>query len=336
MTEKISIKKIAELSGVSVATVSRVINDNGRFSEATRKRVMKVIETNNYQVNPMAKGLRMRTTKTIGIVVPDLTNSFFSELVEKLEQQFFDFDYSTVICDTANDSQKELNHLKMLAAKSVDGIVIISGISEIMDRSFLDKIPVVCIDRQPMSAGIFYIGSDHYAGAKLATEQLLAASTHPVLFMSGNSVSVMERVRGYRETMAENKLVVNDEMIKKIATIHESSIEARRVEIRRVLRDLMQTDAPICIFAVSDNLAADIIIAAHSLLLNIPGDLKIIGFDDAPIAQYCYPELTTIRQDVDQIATQTVKYLIAALSGDTQQLEKKQLIPVTLIQRGTL
>ncbi|MCI1890701.1 MAG: LacI family transcriptional regulator [Schleiferilactobacillus harbinensis] len=337
--KRISIREIAKLSGVSVATVSRVINNNGRFSEETRQRVLGVIQEQGYETNAIAKGLRMRRTNTIGIVVPDLNNSFFSDLVEKIESQFFTVGYSTIICDTARDPHKEAGYLKMLESKLVDGIVVISGLSEFDSQQLSRQVPIVCIDRKPKTKDVMYIGSDHYQGAKLATKELIDAGTSPLILLgSRESPSSNDRLRGYRETMAQNELQVSDDSIFRLTAEQDVSIDSRRSAIRQLLRkQMLQDKLPIGIFAVSDTLAADTVFAAHSLFISIPSDLKVVGFDDSPIARYCYPELTTIHQDTNAIAQHASTYLISAIQGQQSPLSSPiKLVDVSLVKRNTV
>lgn len=336
--KKISIREIAELSGVSVATVSRVINNNGRFSEETRQRVLKVIHEQGYETNAMAKGLRMQRTNTIGIVVPDLNNSFFSDLVEKIESQFFTAGYSTIICDTARDPHKESGYLKMLESKLVDGIVVISGLSEFDSQQLSRRIPIVCIDRKPKTDDVFFIGSDHYKGASLATEELIHAGTEPLMVMgSRESTSSNDRYKGFKDTMSKNGLSLG-ESIFHLTVEQDENIDKRRAALRQLLRKRMSSGKlPIGIFAVSDSLAADILFAAHSLYISIPNDLKVIGFDDSPIARYCYPELTTIHQDTNSIAQEASTYLISTIQGEkTSVVTSNKLVDVTLVKRDTV
>lgn len=340
MTQKrVSIREIAELSGVSVATVSRVINNNGRFSETTRQKVMAVIREQGYETNAMAKGLRMHKSNTIGIVVPDLNNSFFADLVEKIEQQLFETGYSTIICDTARDPRKEAGYLKMLEAKLVDGLIVISGLKEFDSQQLSRHVPIVCIDRKPNTDIIKYIGSDHYKGAQLATEKLISAKTNPILLTgSRDSPSLIDRIKGYQDTLAKNGLQADNTSVIRLTEEEEQTPDTRRSALREILRELMtKTQPPIGIFAVSDTLAADVLIAAHSMFISVPSDLKVIGFDDAPIARYCYPELTTIRQNTDEIAVHATSYLVSAIQGKAEQNSSiNKLVDVSLVNRSTV
>lgn len=340
MTQKrVSIRDIAELSGVSVATVSRVINHNGRFSETTRQKVMAVIREQGYETNSMAKALRMNKSNTIGIVVPDLNNSFFADLVEKIEQQLFETGYSTIICDTARDPHKEAGYLKMLEAKLVDGLIVISGLKEFNSQQLSRHIPIVCIDRKPNTNNIKYIGSDHYKGAQLATEKLISAETNPFLLAgSRDSPSLNDRIKGYQDTLSKNDLHIDNNSIIRLTVEEERTPDTRRKALREMLRKLMIKNQPsLGIFAISDTLAADVLIAAHSMFISVPSDLKVVSFDDAPIARYCYPELTTIRQNTDEIAIQATSYLVDAIQGKKEQnILINKLVDVSLVDRSTV
>lgn len=337
--KKISIREIANLSGVSVATVSRVINNNGRFSEATRKKVMSVIRENSYTTNAMAKGLRMQRSNTVGIVVPNLNNSFFADLVEKIEQKLFLEGYSTIICDTGGNSNKEIGYLKMLESKLVDGLILISGLETFNTSFFNRQIPIVCIDRQPNNKDIMYIGSNHYEGARLATKKLIEANTIPRLLIGSKvSASVKDRIKGFKDMLYEKNIQFNENMIISITKEQEINPSTKRQALRKILRNLLSNlKMPLGIFAISDAIAADLLIAAHSMFISIPEDLKVIGFDDAPIAQYCYPELTTVRQNTKKITDYASSYLIKAMQYHEPTIKTKvQLVNVELVNRSTV
>lgn len=202
--KKISIKDIAELSGVSIATVSRVINNNGRFSNETRDKVLKVINETGYQANLSAKTLRMNKSFSIGIIVPDITNFFFAYLVEKIEEILFSKGFSTIICNTGRNHDKEKEYLKILESKSVDGLIIISGLEQFSYEN--NKIPYICIDREPIETKkSMFISSDHYNGAVLAVEHLLACNVKKpsILLHENMSTSSQKRLDGFIDTLTK-------------------------------------------------------------------------------------------------------------------------------------
>src|SRR5659263_13409 len=155
--KRISIKEIAEISGVSIATISRVINNNGRFSIKTGKHIREILEEYHYVPNLVTKGLRTNRVQVIGIIVPDITNEYFARITLEIQNNFFDLGYSTIICNTNELKDVEKRHIAMLESQKVSGIVYISG-EFIEETNLLDNIPTVYIDRKPSS----YLKSNQY------------------------------------------------------------------------------------------------------------------------------------------------------------------------------
>lgn len=163
--KNISIKEIAKLADVSVATVSRVINNNGRFSDKTKEKVETIIKEYGYTANIAAKSLRTSKSKTIGLIVPNIDNEWFSQLALDIENYFFKHNYSVFICNTSQNEEKEVAYFKSLDSKLVDGIICISGIETIPSDSLTRDIPIVCIDRKPKDhSNAYYVESNHYLG----------------------------------------------------------------------------------------------------------------------------------------------------------------------------
>ena len=145
----VTIKEVAKWANVSIATVSRVINKRGHYSEATRKRVQDVIDKSGYAANNSAKSLRMSKSRTVGIIVPDISNDWFSNIVFELERIFFENQYSVFICNTSESEDKEEAYFRSLESKLIDGIICISG-REVLPANVTSRpIPIICIDRQP-------------------------------------------------------------------------------------------------------------------------------------------------------------------------------------------
>lgn len=326
MNRKLSIKEIAQLTGVSTATVSRVINNNGRFSEETRKRVQNIIEKYGYEPNRVAKSLRINKSNTVGIIVPDITNSFFSSTVQQIEAYLFEHGYSTIICNTAHNQEKESQYLKVLESEMVDGIIIISGAIDFKSTDLHSKLPLICIDRNPKDNDVLFVGSDHYAGAVLATEYLLK-QTQDITIMSPKqkSVATLERLRGFQDVTKKNTQITST------VFLYDDVEEP----IQHFLIQKRNTASVFSIFANSDDLAAKILLQAHLLGIQIPEQLKLVGFDDAPIAQVCYPQLTTVRQNKKEIAELASERLIKLIHNLPIKGKKNIQVPVKLVVRGT-
>ena len=207
--KNISIKQIAKLSGVSVATVSRVINNNGRFSEEMRERVMKIIDEYNYTTNMAAKSLRISKSKTIGVIVPDVNNGFFSELVLEIEKYFFSHGYSVFICNTNQDESKEKSYFKSLDSKLVDGIICISAISIDPAKCIKRNIPVVFINNKDYK-DYYCVESDHYKGGFYATEELINNGCKHIVLLTNNrnSSSVDNKIKGFKSAMEKHNIPI--------------------------------------------------------------------------------------------------------------------------------
>lgn len=332
--KKVSIKEIARLSGVSVATVSRVINNNGRFSEETRKRVLKTIETTGYQMNYSAKSLRMNRSFSIGILVPDISNYFFSDIVQKIEEILFNKGYSTIICNTARNNEKEIAYLQMLESKMVDGLVIISGAEKFdSEKAQLNQTrPYICIDREPVHhADTVFISSNHYQGAFEATESLFKSGAHFPIIVRYNrrSTSSKERIKGFKDALKKNNIIFNSQQ-------HELVMNKEASTFTELLKETFTLHPEIdAVFAVNDTIALELLEILPTLNKSVPSDVKVIGFDDTPIASHCYPKLSSVKQNTQKIAEIAVETLIDRIEHPQKSIQSPKLIPVSLVIRAS-
>lgn len=330
--KKISIKEIAKLSGVSTATVSRVINNNGRFSEKTRQKVLDVMKDTGYQINYSAKTLRMNKSFSIGILVPDITNFFFANIVEKIEKILFDLGYSTIICNTGRDTNKENAYLSMLEGKMIDGLIIISGADEFefISQNEEESIPYICIDREPKhKKKTVFISSNHYQGAFEATEHLLSNGVlNPAIVMhQRNSSSAKERLNGFKDALKKNNISYSQE---RNLLYFNQSYQADQKSFSDFMKRNSDVDG---IFAVNDDIALSLLNILQECKISVPSKMKIIGFDDVPACQYSSPTLSSIRQDTDKISQIATETLIQLIDKKTNILGNIRLVPISLVER---
>ena len=328
---KYSIKDIAKISGVSVATVSRVINNNGRFSEETRQKVLKVIKETGYQMNYSAKSLRMKRSFTIGIVVPDITNYFFNQLVQQIEEILFDKNFSTIICNTSRNVEKENNYLQMLQNKGVDGIIVISGIEQFHFNN--PKIPYICIDREPKNKSeTIFISSNHYQGGFDAAETLIKyGSKHPVIALHSRlSSSSKNRLEGFKDALRKNNLIFDEQT--SIISISSNDKNYQNSLNEYFIKNL-KTDG---IFATSDFIAHEILQFLKNKGIEVPKKIKLIGFDDNPIDNYLSPKLSSVHQNIGELAQLAVSKVLELLDGKKADLGKSITIPVTVKVRDSI
>ena len=326
---KTSLKEIAQLAGVSVATVSRVINSNGRFSEETRKKVLEIVKRTNYQTNTLAKGLRMKRSNSIGILVPDLTNEFFSKVVQEIEKGLFRLGFSTIICDTQRDLEMENYYLNTLEAKSIDGLVVISGTQPFDSGSLSERIPVLCIDREPKNDDTFFISSDHKTGALIATQKLIDRGYTPVLVsQQHNSTSRAARIQGFKAALELNNLPVTNNSF--FALPHNED-EPYEDSISKFLKK--NRGKHLGLFCLGDYIAALTLKEATNLKIQVPKDIGIIGFDDNTYAKLLTPALTTVCQNIDKLAALSVETITKLIADPKTDIPKNITVPVKLVSR---
>ncbi len=323
----VSIKDISDLSGVSVATVSRVINKKGRYSKETAEKVNKIIEKYNYKPNQIAVGLRTRNTQMIGMIVPDITNEFFAKIVRQVEKEFFYRGYSIFICNSDENLKSEKKYLHDLMSKGVLALIYVSG-STTKNKEKLG-VPTVFIDREPYAdADVVVISSDNLMGGKMAAQELLLKGCkNPLLLRDERKISTQEdREKGFLTYL------INNGFVKKDIHIVKTKIDYFEAKERMIayFRNNSDVDG---VFATTDWMALAAMDALKELEVNVPKDIKIIGYDDISISRYCYLPITTIKQDTYKMAILAVESIINTLNK--KPVQKRHIIPVELITRKT-
>lgn len=315
---------VAREAGVSPTTVSRVINNHGYLSEKTKNKVFEAMRKLNYQPNSIARSLHGKQTNLIGVLFSSVSNPFFGELVEKIENKLFKLGYKTILCNSADNKEKERVYLNMLMANQVDGII--AGAHNLGIKEY-EKVglPIISFDRY-LSDTIPIVSSDNYQGAVLATQELYQNGARTIyLFASSqmpNSPTDMRRT-GYLETMAQLKLTTHEKVI---ASSMASNVKA--LIIKQILTT-EQIDGILC----TDDLTALIVLRqARELGLRVPQDLKIIGYDGTQFIQNYHPELTTIAQPINDMAELLVELLLQRVEDENSDLKHHYILPVKLIR----
>ncbi|MGI2264821.1 LacI family DNA-binding transcriptional regulator [Staphylococcus cohnii] len=335
MKKNLSIKEIAKISGVSVATVSRVINQNGRFSKETEKKVLEVIKKNNYKTNLVAKSLRLKQTNTIGVIVPDIKNEFFASIVSEIEEYFFQNEnYTVFICNTNGEQQKELDYLASLDSKGVDGLIYISGNHDTLQTSLRREIPIVCIDRKPKNnKSITVVESNNLDGGLQATNLLINKGCKKVLILKGNSFTstTLDRFKGYCEAIQKNNLNLDDELI---INLENTNFESAKTAINKLINKQVEFDG---IFATNDWLALGAIYALKENNITVPEKVKVVGFDNISISKYNFPSLTTVNQNKELLGRSAVEALLDLMNKDlTKNYDSTHIVlPINIVLRGT-
>lgn len=331
--KQLSMRDISELSGVSIATVSRIINKNGRYSKETEERVNAIIKEYNYVPNMIAKGLRTRNPQSIGIIVPDITNEFFAKIILEIQNALFESAYSTFICNTDEKEDIEKRHLSILKSQSVAGLIYVSGDmgSKIVPPHDL---PTVYIDRKPPFAekkfNTIVIESDNISGAHMATRELIKKGCRNIAIINAraNISTHTARFEGYCKAIEQAGLPVDERLHLRVDNI--SFYDAHN-SVLELIDSGVEFDG---IFCATDWLALGALAALESSSINVPDTVKIVGFDDISISALCKTPITTIHQQVDKIGKIAVEQIMK-LINDEKITKKHFVIPVELVSRKT-
>jgi LacI family sucrose operon transcriptional repressor len=322
-----TLKDVAQKAGVTVTTVSRVINNRGYISEKTRKKVFDVMEEIGYQPNEVARSLSKQHTNTIGVIVPHIVHPYFAKLLSNIESVATTKGYKMLVCNSKDERSNERKHVEMFKSNQVVGIIICSG--RVSVHEFLDlHIPVVTIECADDS-GDCNIQCDNYMGGVLATEHLIQCGCREIVHFSGVEKQVMPanvRGNGFKDVCQKNKI--------KYHVVETSEASYNVMEYMENIRDTL-AKYPMAdgIFASSDVIAAQSIQACSALGKRVPQEVKIVGFDDVNIATLVNPMLTTIRQPIKEMAQLAVETIIKNRDGHV--MPSKVVLPVTLIERGS-
>lgn len=325
----LSIVDIARMAGVSTATVSHIMNKSGRFSKETENRVRQLIEQYGYVSNNAARALKSSTSHTVGLIIPNINNDFFSSIAVSIEQYFDYYDYSLFICNTDNDLQKERRYFHRLDSMRVDGIIVISCQKMLESNIISCNIPIVLLDRTPLnSMDLCVVTSDAREGIYQATVSLINKGCRRIVFVSSYLATYVStnRCEGYLDAMHQNGLPAGRESI--IQLPEGPSIVNAETAIFDYVSSGRKIDGVIC---TSDNQALGAMEALRRLDLRVPEDVKVFGFDNQLQSKVCKPTLSTIERSPSlfgKISSETLFRLIK-----NKPVEKKTVIRCSLVER---
>jgi LacI family transcriptional regulator len=326
-----TMQEVAARAGVSVSTVSHVINDTRHVETATRERVLQAVAELNYQPNRLARGLRNRQTATLGVLLPNSANPFFAQVLLGIEKTCFDLGYNIILGNAHDDPQRELFYLNTMLSKQVDGVLLISTDShqEALDLLTRQDVPVVIADRSLGDRAVDAVFTNNKQGAQMATEYLLALGHRRIGCISGLSLLTPsgERVHGYRAALDAAGVPFDESLVIAGDFLHEGGYQA--------CRHLLElSNPPTAIFACNDMMAIGALCAIHEAGLQVPADISVIGFDDIPLAAYTIPRLTTIAQPAEQLGHVAAQRLIRRLREGPLPVQQRRLT-VSLIERDS-
>lgn len=305
----LSIKDLATLSGVSIATVSRVLNNKGGYSKATEAKILALAESFGYVSNMAAKSLRESRSQTIGLIVPNISNEFFSTLAYHIEIYLSEHGYSLFICNSDNQVEKEKNYFRSLTSKGVDGILCISGLNELTDDVICRDIPIVCIDRHPRtSRTIPQIFNNDRHISYVATEYLLKKGCRHILLLLSYAAaySHVDRLNGYQQALNSFGLSLDKNYI-----LERPGRESSLVESESLIYEFLMSPYPVdAIFATSDLSALGALQALKRAGRQVPNDIRVVGFDNMLYSRLSTPPISSIERHPEQLAVKGCERLL--------------------------
>ncbi|MFG6147702.1 LacI family DNA-binding transcriptional regulator [Halobacillus sp. B23F22_1] len=328
-----TISDVAKLSGLSKATVSRVINNHPYIAKEKRERVEQAMKELGYVPNPSARRLRGSTTSTIGVIVPRIVNPFFSYLVNSIEQAAYKNNYQVLMFQSNEKKDKELYFLNLLKNRQVDGLIMtaIENDWEVIEP-YTKFGPIVLCNEYLTHSNAPIVRLDQSKAAYIGTKHLIDKGHTKIGYCTGGLFAEdgkdKDRNNGYQHALSEAGLSIHTNWI----FINKHTID----DGRKVMKQLLEmADRPTAIFTGSDEIAAGVIMEAKENGVRVPEDLAVMGFDDQPVAEMLEPKLTTIRQPVDELGEKSVAQLIAAMNSKETVPENIELPVELLVRKST-
>lgn len=329
----ISIKDISKQAGVSVATVSRVINNKGKYSEETKNRVLKVIEENAYMPNLMAKALRVSHQQAIGVILPEVTNEFFATVSLNIQKSLFDLGYSTIICNTSYSPEYAKRYCAVLKSQNVSGVICVYDRQTNL-ADYPEDLPIVYIgyDPVPIKRNNFVSVQIDFAQAGwMVTNALIARGCKRIVYMA-NWLNTREgassRYLGFERAMRENNLDIDKNLLVGVDTTGSASAYDA---ITKLIGSGVAFDGVAC---NSDQAATGVIFALNAHRLKVPQDVKVIGFDNMEISRHFIPAISSVEMRADMQAKHAVDCMMAML-GNKELQQTKFLLSAEVILRET-
>lgn len=327
-----NIYDIAKLAGVSIATVSRVVNDSPKVSDSTKEKVRKVMEENNYTPNVFARGLGLGSMNTVGIVCPDVADPYMAKAVSYLEKNLQGYGYDCILYCSGYDEEDKQQAIDRILQKQIDALVLVGSDyayeAESNDNylhTIAEKVPVFLINGSMEGENIYCIFADDYQAVYDVTDELLFCGKKNILFLASSySYSAMRKLGGYKASLKAHGIDPDPKLI----LYSENSIYATR-DLLLQQRDL-HFDS---VIAAEDGLAIGALKYAHTIGLHVPGELNIIGYNNSELSISCEPELTSIDNRVEVLCKTAIDSVMALLSGNA--IRQMQLVKCHLVKRHT-
>lgn len=328
-----TIRDVAKRAGVAPTTISRVINNSGYVSKETRQRVEAAIAELGYVPNTLARSLRFKKTNTLALVVPDITNPFWTTVARGVEDAASDRDFNVILCNTDESEAEQEKYLTVLLQKQIDGILLAPARSTAEPVELIQRqgVPVVVLDRRVPYALVDMVRCDSELGAYRLVRHLLTLGHRRIAMLTGpQGVSTAEdRVAGYQQALGEIGLDANSDVV-----YYGEFTQASGYEMTQ--QALTATPRPTALFAANNFIAIGSLKALRDAGLQVPEDMTLVSFDDLPPAFIIDPFLTVTAQPAYEMGHRATELLLARLSGLVSTESQEIVLPTeTIVRRSS-
>ena len=317
--KKVSLADVAKSLGVSKTLVSLVLNDRGDekgINKDTQQRVRDKVKELNYKPNQFARGLRVGKSNTIGLVVADISNSFYAKMCRSIEDHCTENGYNLIICSSDENPEKESELIQMLIDRQVDGLIISTTQKNNSDIKLLKKndFPFVLIDRNVSSIDTNYVVVDNVNGAKEVVNHLIKLGNERIGHLTitpAHISTIKERVEGYKEALKENNLPISNKLIREV------SFDNLKEEVCDQVKELLAPPNKVtALFVANNNIAVACLECLNELGMRIPQDVALVSFDDIEAFNLCYPPITAVAQPIEEMGRKAVDIILHEIKNE--------------------
>lgn len=326
MSKRPTIKDVAQHAGVSIATVSRVLNGKESVDPVLREKVLASTATLGFRANRLARSFRMRSARAIALVVPDIKNPFFSAVAHEVETATFEHGYTLLICNTSDRLERQAQYFDLLAEEAVAGVIVCTANEHRahaeVEQAVSRGIAVVAIDRRLENVPIDLVLSDNFGGARQATSHLLALGHRHIAIVTGNDdfAPARERRLGFEQAFRDFGVSFDTATVK-VTDFRDTGAETATHELWAL------RERPTAIFIASGNQATGVLRALSALEARIPDDVSVVVFDDLDWASAFHPPITAVDQNTAQIGATAVSLLLRRFARPSAPPEERR-VPV--------
>ncbi|WP_093537077.1 catabolite control protein A [Psychrobacillus psychrotolerans] len=329
----ITIYDVAREANVSMATVSRVVNGNQNVKPATRQKVLAVIERLDYRPNAVARGLASKKTKTVGVIIPDISNVFYAELVRGIEDIATMYRYNIILTNSDQQEDKEVQLLSTLLSKQVDGVVMMSDeiSSEMLHEMNRATVPIVLAGTVETSNSFPSVNIEYHDAAVDAVNRLIKNGHKRIAFVSGSidsTITKLYKVSGYERALNEASIEIDTDLIVGVNNTYDDGLVAWDQ-----LRELK--DPPTAFFAGNDEIAIGLIHGAQDNGLRVPEDIEVMSFENSKLTRMVRPQLTSVVLPLYDIGAVSMRLLTKHMNKENIE-ENNVILPYWIEERKSV